>query len=682
MVIDVMTNQLSTRFISPLKLFSRYTGLVVIVLGVIVIFGWTFNIDVLKSAFPGLATMKANAAITFIVAGLALCLNSYQSSPKTLIITRGFALAIMLVSLLTLFEYWFGWDFGIDQLLFQDVRVIPATYPGRMSLVTALDFILIGGALFLLDVEIKHRYSPSQIFALMAGLIAFLAVIGYFYGDGPYLPMALHSSLSFTFFSLAIFCVRPEHGLMQTFLSSAAGGISLRRLLPVALIMPIVLGGISLWGQRIGLYDATFGLVLLVLSTMILLSITIWLNADRLNDADVGRQQAEERFRLVVEAAPTAMIMVDVRGKIQLANIHAREMFGYQEQELIGKSLDLLIPERFRSAHAGFRQDYFSEPQARLMGVGRDLFGVRKDGQEVPVEIGLSPLRAQDELFVLAAIIDITERKKIESDMKRSIDDLERSNKELEQFAYVASHDLQEPLRMVSSYVQLLARRYQGKLDNDADEFIAFAVEGAGRMKVLINDLLAFSRVGTRGNDLAPVALDEVFNRVTRTLELVIDENKAVITHDPLPQVMADEGQMFQLFQNLIGNALKFRSEKPPKIHVGVKREKDQWLFYVRDNGIGIDPQFWDRIFIIFQRLHTREEYRGTGIGLAISRKIIERHGGRIWVESEPNKGSTFYFTLNPADEVAPSLLDQEMSIGKSKTSRRDSVADRADDLV
>jgi PAS domain S-box-containing protein len=463
--------------------------------------------------------------------------------------------------------------------------------------------------------------------------------------------------------------------------SNTPGGITLRRLLPIAVLIPIVLGWLSRRGELAGFYDTTFEIVVVVLFMVVLLTFTIWLNADMLNHSDLGRQQAEERFRLVVEAAPVAMIMVDERGKIQIANSHTREMFGYQSEELIGKSVELLVPERLRPKHPGFRQSYFAEPQARAMGVGRDLFGLRKDGEEIPVEIGLNPMQTADELFILAAIIDITERKKNEVEMKRSIDELARSNAELEQFAYVASHDLQEPLRMVSSYMQLLARRYQGKLDKDADEFIAFAVDGAGRMKTLINDLLTFSRVGTRGKELVPIKLDDVFNRAIHTMEVTLEESDAQITHDPLPQVLADEGQMLQLFQNLLGNALKFRGDATPKVHVGARRDKDRWLLYVRDNGIGIDPQFWERIFVIFQRLHNREEYEGTGIGLAICRKIVERHGGHIWVESEPGKGSTFYFTLTPVEATSTPEQKQETSTEPAKMARQ-TIADRADDLI
>jgi PAS domain S-box-containing protein len=250
-------------------------------------------------------------------------------------------------------------------------------------------------------------------------------------------------------------------------------------------------------------------------------------------------------------------------------------------------------------------------------------------------------------------VMDVTGRKKAQEmlqhqeTLERRSADLKRSNDELQQFAYIAAHDLQEPLRMVASYTQLLARRYKGRLDSDADEFIGYAVDGAHRMQLLIGDLLAYCRVGTKGKELREISSEAALEQALLNLQGVIQESGGVVTHDPLPSVIADGAQLVQLFQNVVGNAIKYRGVELPRVHVLAKKNDDrEWIFSIQDNGLGIDPQYFEKIFVMFQRLHGREEFSGTGIGLAVCKRIAERHGGKIWVESKPGKGSTFYFNL------------------------------------
>lgn len=354
----------------------------------------------------------------------------------------------------------------------------------------------------------------------------------------------------------------------------------------------------------------------------------------------------EGAFHQLFDAAPDAVVVCDRDGRIVLANDMVERMLGYGRDELVGQAVEVLVPKRYRFRHHDHRRAYDDNPGARFMGEGRELYAVRKDGTELPVEISLTPMEIEGQLLISSAIRDITERKQAQRELERHSAELTRSNAELEQFAYVASHDLQEPLRMVASYSQLLERRYRDKLDSDAEEFIEFIVDGANRMQALINDLLAFSRVGTRGKPFEPTDIADVVARAISNVQVALEEAGAQVEVGPMPAVEGDSSQLVQLFQNLISNAIKFRGEDAPRVTIAAEPAGEAVTFSLTDNGIGIDPQYADRIFLLFQRLHTKREYAGTGIGLAICKKIVERHGGRIWVEGRPGEGTTFHFTL------------------------------------
>jgi PAS domain S-box-containing protein len=377
--------------------------------------------------------------------------------------------------------------------------------------------------------------------------------------------------------------------------------------------------------------------------------------AEALQHHEVEREQTEEALRRseellrkILDTNPNIIFVKDREAKILLANQALADSYQLTVDDIVGHSHWDLQTEAGMSLKE-LRQWLADDLEVMETGIPKTLVEpyTYRDGslhwnytQKYPLDL------SDSSRGVLVISEDITRRKQAEEGLRQTATELARSNAELEQFAYVASHDLQEPLRAVTSTIQLLQKRYAGQLDDRADEFIKHAVEGAARMQTLISDLLAFSRVGTRGQSFQSTDCVEVLTAVLANLAVAIRESQAAITHDPLPIVMADRTQLTQLFQNLIANAIRFRTSDPPAIHIGVEQKEGEWLFAVRDNGIGIEAQYFERIFVVFQRLHTRREYAGTGIGLALCKKIVDRHGGRIWVESEPGQGTTFYFTL------------------------------------
>jgi PAS domain S-box-containing protein len=355
-------------------------------------------------------------------------------------------------------------------------------------------------------------------------------------------------------------------------------------------------------------------------------------------------------LRLFVEHAPAAIAMFDLRMRYLAVSRRWLADYGLTGQEILGRShYDIFpeIPERWKEIHrrclAGAVERAEEDPFERADGSMQWIRWEARPWQSAPDKVG----------GIIIFSEDVTAHKQAESRLRHAADELARSNKDLEQFAYVASHDLQEPLRQVSSFVTLLRDRCQGKLDSSADEYIKYAVDGASRMSALITDLLTYSRVGSKGMNPRSVNLREPLDRAMALLGKAVAESGAKITVADLPTVDADGGQLSQVFQNLVGNALKFRSERPLEIEIGARRKTGDWVLWVKDNGIGLDPAQGSRVFELFRRLHDRGKYPGTGIGLAICKKIVERHGGRIWVESVPGEGSTFFFTIACSSGIA-----------------------------
>jgi PAS domain S-box-containing protein len=358
------------------------------------------------------------------------------------------------------------------------------------------------------------------------------------------------------------------------------------------------------------------------------------------------------RLAAIVEYADDAILTKTVAGVVTSWNAGAERLYGYTEHEILGQPVSVLVPP----GHGDEEPAMLHKIASARKAVRCDIIRIRKDGTLVDVSLALSPIfDAAGEVIEVAAISrDITERKRTEDSLVERSRQLETSNKELEQYAYVASHDLQEPLRKMGSFCQLLGRRYEGQLDEQADQYIAYVVDGARRMQEMINDLLAFSRVGRSPEAMAEVDCNQVVERARIDLAAAIEEGGASITvTGTLPTVRGEWAPLVQLFENLIGNGIKFHGREPPRVEISAAPDGTGWRFAIADNGIGIEPQYADRIFTLFQRLHSQAEYPGTGIGLAVCKKIVESYGGTLCFDSRPDEGTTFYWTM-PKEETSP----------------------------
>lgn len=375
--------------------------------------------------------------------------------------------------------------------------------------------------------------------------------------------------------------------------------------------------------------------------------------------------EAEAKYRGLLEAVPDPIVVVNPDEEIVLSNGQAEKQFGYSHNELLGQDVNAIIPRGYGELLAADGDTNVTDTLTQQTGEGQELAGVRKDGSEFPIALKLSPQKSADGVMVTAAIRDVSATKEAEeysAELERRVEDrtrqleaskqvLEQANMELKQFAYIAYHDLQSPLRSVTGFIHLLKMKLEDKLDGEAADWMRRVTEATEQMQTLIQDLATFSKVDSRARPFSMVAFGDVLNDAVSQLEPSIRDSGGRVTFGQMPQVFGDRSQLAQLMDNMIGNGLKYHGDKPPHVHISAQRSEGMWTFCVRDNGIGIDPQHAEKIFEVFQRLHHKNEYPGTGIGLAVCRRIVARHGGRIWVDSSLSLGSTFHFTIPAGTE-------------------------------
>ena len=640
--------------------FVTIGSLLVFILAIAVLIGWVFNIEILKSILDGYISMKFNTAFSFLV--LSFCLVASTSVKRVSATLLFMEIFVTIFAIASLLQEILSVNFGIDQLIFLDLKGIEKqeVYPGRMSPITSFLFIIMGAGLFFAALSQKLRIYCQYAFHFVT-IISSICIIGYFFSV-PSLykfsfltPIAIHTAISFCILSMSASMLYPELGFTRIFTVKETGNIIAKRLFLQLFVLIIIVTYLRLQFFEHSGFSINSGSIMGLKPSLAITSIGfilicfgfIYKAANAINQSERKQKLAEVHFKSVIESAPNAFIISDETGTITLVNKQTEIIFGYTKEELIGQKIDLLVPTKFRHGHPKNRNSYHAAPKARYFGAGRDLHGMRKDGTEFPVEIGLNPLNTGDSTLILASVIDITKRKEQEATINQQVLELQNKNEELEQFNYIASHDLQEPLRTVSNFIQIIEEDYGKELNPEIKLYLEHINLATGRMSMLVRSLLDFARLG-KNRQLVYVDCNDVLKDVVSDLNGLISASGAEVRYSIMPHLYAYRLELRLVFQNLINNAIKFRkNDVVPIIKIHCHEEKDYYEFWVSDNGIGINPRYFERIFQIFKSLHKDGEFEGHGIGLAHCYKIVGLHMGKIWVESEPGEGSIFKFTIS-----------------------------------
>jgi PAS domain S-box-containing protein len=723
--------------------------------------------------------MKFNTALCLIFMGLALF---YLTSEKNNVHKRLsilFVVPVLIVAVLSLSQDLLHIDLGLDELFVRDIEknASQQVYPGRMSPITAFCFILISWVLLTAKIKKTQLQVINQNFLHVCTVLSFIAILGYVFNTSAFYrftfltSMALHTAIAIFMFSTSASLLNPTLGITGLLTGRQVGNVLARRLFSQFLVASVILGYLRLLSHKYNFIDIYFGIALFTFCFILMSLFLILKAANELNTMYLKKTKAEHNLSLIsmfLDSTPDPIVIVNHNGSIQMVNNQTEIVFGYTKQELEGKKLDVLIPSRYQHVHEGHLTNFFIKTKVRNMGTGLDLFAIKKNGEEFPVEISLSPIHLETSVWVSAAIRDITRRRdeerklsqlatiiensadaiiskkldgtiltwnkgaekilgytyeevlgkhisflfpperlaeeriimtkilkgesinqyetirvrkdqlriyvsitlspikdkngkissvsKILRDITKNKEQeenlrkyaiLESKSKEMEQFAYIASHDLREPLLTIKNYMKLFLKNFGDALDGESKQYIESIVRASNRMDILIRDLLDYSRL-SQLKELKDVDTNILIKEIESDLAFLISSNNAVITMEKLPVIKAYPTELKILFQNLIANAIKFRKkDTPPQIHISSSKTGSVWEFEVKDNGIGIADEDKEKVFHMFKRLHSRQEYEGTGIGLAYCKKIVELHNGYIRIESQPGVGSSFKFTIS-----------------------------------
>ena len=648
----------------------------VMAIAVTALAGWAVNSPALAGGIRGLPAMSPLSAIALATGAAGLWLSRARGT-RAAAAGRAMGIALVALGLLRLSGYALGWPADLDQLLFV-TRVDAFTPPARTAPATALALVLLGLGLASRDMRNVRGMPPAWFLVPPAAFIALMALVGYAYGapavagSGWLRLIAVNTAGCIGLLAVGTLLLRPADPFVSVVISPSATGASLRRLLLAALVVPVTLGLLRLVGQRLGWYETEFGLALFAVSMVAVFSLIIWTNGLVLERAEQLRLRAEEAVResearlfQILDALPVGVFALDHRGRAYYANQMSREILG---RGLVAGAEVASLPDLYRAYVAGTDQIYPGErqPITRALDGERahavDLEIQRPDGR-VPLEIWAAPVYGGDGqvTYAIAVFSDVSEQReaarkiaRLNSELTQAVAELKDLNHELEAFAYSVSHDLRAPIRHIDGFTRLLAEQLGDAASERASHYLGRVRDGARHMGLLIDDLLRLSRVARQDLSTAPADLNAVLRGVIYDLREETGTREIDWKIDKLPRIDCDAGLVKQVFANLVANAIKFtRPRERAVIEIGHQSDNGVPVLFVRDNGVGFDMRYADKLFGVFQRLHRQDDFEGTGVGLATVHRIVHKHGGRIWVEAQLDKGAAFYFTLGPPREAS-----------------------------